>query len=309
MKYVVVGAGGVGGYFGARLAADGNEVAFLARGAHAEAMRRDGLTVKSPLGDLHIDKPDVPASLADIGFADVVLFCVKLWDIDAAAAQIKPLLAHDTAVIPVQNGVTACDRLAELIGPRHVMGGVARISAVIESPGVIRHNAPLAQLIFGERDGAASWRQDAISAACQSAGIEHTVSKAIDRNIWEKFVFLAPVAGAACFYRMPVGEIVADEDRRALLAALMRETAAVGRAAGVALDDGLVERALAQAAAFPPAAKPSMLVDLERGRRLELDWLTGQVVRLGRERDVATPASAKVYEALRPYANGAPDAA
>jgi len=305
MKYVVVGAGGVGGYFGARLAADGNEVAFLARGTHAAAMRRNGLTVKSLLGDLHIDKPAVPASIPDIGFADVILFCVKLWDVDAAAVQIKPLLAHDTAVIPFQNGVTTCDRLAELIGPRHVMGGVAKISAVIESPGVIRHNGRLAHLIFGERDGASSWRQDGVSAACQSAGIEHTVSDAIDRDIWEKFVFLAPLAGAACFYRAPVGEIVGEAERRALLAALMHETAAVGRAAGVALDHDLEERTLGQACAFAPAAKPSMLVDLERGRRLELDWLTGKVVQLGRELDVATPASADVYEALRPYANGA----
>jgi 2-dehydropantoate 2-reductase len=309
MKFVVVGAGGVGSYFGARLAADGNEVAFLARGAHGEAMRRSGLTVKSPLGDLHIDKPDVPASISDIGLADVILFCVKLWDVDAAAAQIKPLLAHDTAVIPVQNGVTTCDRLAELLGPRHVMGGAAKISAVIESPGVIRHNGALAQLIFGERDGTASWRQDAMTAACQSAGIEHRVSQAIDRDIWEKFVLLAPMAGAACYYRLPIGSITSDPERHALLAALMHETAAVGVAAGVALDDGLVERTLKQILVFEPSTKPSMLVDLERGRRLELDWLTGEVVRLGRDLDVATPANRKVFDALKPDANGAPGTA
>ena len=309
MKYVVVGAGGVGGYFGARLAADGNEVAFLARGAHGEAMRRNGLTVKSPLGDIHIDKPDVPATLADIGFADAILFCVKLWDLDAAAAQIKPLLAHDTAVIPVQNGVTSCDRLAELLGPRHVMGGVAKINAVIDSPGVIRHHGPFAQLIFGERDGAASWRQDALSAACQSAGIVHKVSTAIDRDIWEKFVMLAPLAGVACYYRVPVGDIVSESERHALLTQLISETAAVGRATGVTLDDGLVERTLKLIHAFHPSTKPSMLVDLERRRRLELDWLTGAVVRLGRNLGVATPASAKVFDALKPYANGTPGTA
>ena len=309
MKYVVVGAGGVGGYFGARLAADGNEVAFLARGVHGEAMRRSGLTIKSPLGDLCIDKPDVPDNISDIGLVDVILFCVKLWDIDAAAAQIKPLLAHDTALIPFQNGVTTCDRLTELLGPRHVMGGVAKISTVIESPGVIRHHGPLAMLIFGERDGAASWRQDGMSAACQSAGIEHKVSTAIDRDIWEKFVMLAPLAGAACFYRMPVGGIISEPDRHALLAELMRETAAVGLAADVALDDDLVERTLRQVSKFDSSIKPSMLVDLERGRRLELEWLTGEVVRLGRNLDVPTPASSKVFDALKPYANGASGAA
>lgn len=309
MKYVVVGAGGVGGYFGGRLAADGNEVVFLARGAHGDAMRRNGLIVKSPRGDLRIDVPHVPAAIADIGLADVILFCVKLWDVEAAAVQIKPLVARDTAVIPIQNGVTSCDRLAALLGTRHVMGGVAKISAVIESPGVIRHNSVFAHLIFGERDGAASWRQDALSAACQSAGIEHTVSSAIERDIWEKFVLLTPLAGAACFYRAPIGEVFADPDRHAVFTELMRETAAVGRAAGAALDDGLVERTLRQALVFDPATKPSMLVDLERGRRLELDWLTGEVVRLSRELGVEAPTSSKVYEALKPCAEGAPGAA
>lgn len=299
MKFLVMGTGGVGGYFGARLAADGNEVVFIARGAHGDAMRQNGLTIKSPRGDLHIDVPDVPADISDIGFADVILFCVKLWDVDAAAAQIKPLVAHDSVVVPIQNGVTTCDRLAEILGARHVMGGVAKISAVIESPGVIRHNSPFAHLTFGERDGAASWRQDALSAACQSAGIDHTVSTDIDREIWEKFVLLAPMAGATCFYRAPLGEVNAEPDRHALLLELMRETAAVGRAVGVALDDGLVEHTLQQLLAFKPGTKPSMLVDLERGRQLELDWLTGEVVRLGRDFDVATPASTKVYDSLK----------
>ena len=304
MKFVVMGTGGVGGYFGARLAADGNEVVFLARGAHGVAMRQNGLTVKSPLGDLHVDVPVVPDDISDIGFADVILFCVKLWDVDAAAAQIKPLVAHETIVLPMQNGVTTCDRLAEILGKRHVMGGVVQISAVIESPGVIRHNSPFAHLAFGERDGTASRRQEALSSACGGAGIEHTVSSAIDRDIWEKLVLLAPMAGATCFYRVLLGEVNADPDRHALLVELMRETAAVGRAAGVALDDGLVERTLQLVLTFKPDTKPSMLVDLERGGRLELDWLTGEVVRLGRALDVATPASTKVYGALKPYANG-----
>jgi len=303
MKYAVVGVGGMGGYFGARLAADGNEVAFIARGQHAEAMRRDGLMVKSPLGDVRIDNPDVPKDIDDVGFADIILFAVKLWDLDDAAAQIKPLLAHDTAIIPVQNGVSVCDRLAKHLGPHHVLGGVAKISAVIERPGVIRHNAPPARLIFGERDGSKSWRLECLSAACQSAGIEHTVSDDIEREIWDKFVFLAPLAGAACFYRAPIRAVVEDPERRACLAALMRETAAVGRARGVALADDIAERTLDQA--LDIGAKPSMLVDLENGRRLELEWLNGEVVRLGKELGVDTPANAEVYAALKPFAMGA----
>ena len=305
MKYAVIGAGGVGGYFGARLAADGNEVAFIARGAHAEAMRRDGLRVTSPLGDLHIPEPEVPADLADIGFADIILFCVKLWDLEDAAARIKPLLSRDTAVIPVQNGVSAGDRLAALLGPRHVMGGVAQISAAIEGPGVIAHHTPLARLLFAERDGAKSWRQECMLSACMSAGIAAKVPDDIERAIWEKFVLLAPLAGCCCFYRAPVGEIAADPERRARLAAMMEEAAALGRAKGVALRDDLAARKLKQALELAPAVKPSMLLDLEHGRRLELDWLTGEIVRLGQKLGVTTPVNAEVYESLKPHAMGA----
>lgn len=308
MKYAVMGVGGIGGYFGARLAADGNEVAFIARGAHAEAMRREGLRVMSPLGDVHIADPDVPAAVEDIGLADFVLFCVKLWDLDAAAELIKPLLAQDTAVIPFQNGVSACDRLSEILGPQHVLGGVAKVSAAIERPGLIRHNNKYAGLVFGELGGAKTWRLECLAAACTGAGIDHKVSEDIERDIWEKFVFLAPFAGACCFHRAPIGEIAAEPERRAQLAAMMAEAAEVGRAKGIDLDDGLVERALGQATGMGAGVKPSMLVDLEAGRRLELDWLNGEVVRLGQELGVPTPVNAEVYETLKPFAMGSQSA-
>jgi 2-dehydropantoate 2-reductase len=305
MKFAVIGVGGIGGYFGARLVADGNEVSFIARGAHAEAMRRDGLRLASPLGDLHIADPHVPEDLGDIGLADIVLFCVKLWDVDAAAEQIKPLLGHDTMVVPFQNGVSVCDRLAELLGAGHVVGGVAKISATIESPGVIRHNGPLARLIFGERDGTKSWRMEAMAAACTGAGIAHQVADDIGRDIWEKFVFLAPLAGACCFARAQLGEVMDDPRHRARLAAMMAEAAAVGRAKGIALDGDLAERTLSQTLDLGAKVKPSMLVDLENGRRLELEWLNGEIVRLGQELGVPTPVNAEVYETLKPFAMGA----
>ncbi len=308
MKFAVMGAGGIGGYFGARLAADGNEVTFIARGRHAEALRRDGLTMRSPRGDLHIADPVVLEDPRDIGLADIVLFCVKLWDVEAAAERIKPLLGHDTAVIPFQNGVSVCDRLAELLGARHVVGGVAKISAVIEAPGMIRHNGPLARLIFGERDGSSSWRLEAMLSACMGAGIEARVSGDIERDIWEKFVFLAPLAGAACFARAPIGAVMSDPRHRTRLAAMMAEAAAVGRAKGIALDDDLAERSLGQALDLGADTKPSMLVDLERGRRLELKWLNGEIVRLGAELGIETPVNAEVCAALKPYAMGATSA-
>jgi len=304
MKFVVMGAGGVGGYFGARLAADGNEVAFVARGAHAEAMRRDGLRIHSQLGDVHIAAPLVPEDVRDIGLVDIVLFCVKLWDVEAAAAAVKPLLAHDAAVVPLQNGVSVEDTLAEILGPQYVMGGVAQIGAAIERPGVIRHHGTMARLVFGERDGSSTWRLEGLLSACVAAGIEAKASTAIDVDIWEKFVFLAPIAGATCRDRCAIGGVMGDAARRARFTAMVDEAVAVGRAKGVALDDDVAARVVAFTQGLPGDMKTSMLNDLEAGRRLELDWLNGQIVRLGRELGVPTPENEAVCAALKPYAMG-----
>lgn len=305
MKFLIVGAGGVGGYFGARLAADGNELTFVARGAHRAAMKQDGLMVLSPLGDLHIKTPRLFDDPLSAGLFDIVLFCVKLWDTEDAAEQIKPLLAHDTAVISLQNGVTAEETLARVLGPQHVLGGVAQIAAVIAEPGVIRHTGTLARLIFGELDGLPSWRQECLLSACIGAGIEATASPEIVLEIWRKFVLLAPLAGAACFYRCSIGELLAAPERRRKLEALTAETIAVGEAKGVALEPEIEVEVLKKLEAFPAEVKPSMLHDLEAGRRLELDWLNGTVARLGRELGVDTPANAEITAALEPYAMGA----
>ena len=304
MKYAIMGAGAVGGYFGARLAADGNEVIFIARGGHKEAMRQNGLKVFSPLGDVAIAAPEVMDDPAEIGLCDVILFCVKLWDVDAAAETIKPLISHDTCVVPLQNGVTVEDQLSERIGTKHVMGGVCKLSVSIEAPGVIRHHGDFAWLGFGERDGEPTWRQECFYSACLSAGLNVDSSRAIEVDIWEKFVFLAPFAGATAFYRTPAGQIVADPEKWTRFEALVRETAAVGRAKGVALADDLEARTLAFVESSPPAMTASMAKDLEAGRRLELDWLNGAVVRLGAELGVATPENAAVCEALKPFAMG-----
>lgn len=304
MKFAVVGVGGVGGYFGGRLAADGNEVVFLARGAHREAMQREGLRVLSPKGDLHIAAPELFESAEQTGFCDLVLLCVKLWDVAEAAETIRPLLSQDSAVVPLQNGVEVEDQLTDLLGARHVVGGVAYIAAAIEAPGVIRHTGTMARLAFGERDGMPSWRMDALHAACGAAGIEAELSPDIERRIWEKFVMLAPLAGATCYDRCTVGEVIADPARRARFEAMVREAAAVGRAKGVALEPDLEARTLAAAARMPADMKTSMLHDLAAGHRLELPWLGGAVVRLGHELGVDTPANAAVVEALGPYAMG-----
>ncbi len=306
MKFVIVGAGGVGGYFGARLAADGNDVTFIARGAHRKAMAEQGLSVKSELGDLLIERPQLYEGPATTGLCDIILVCVKMWDTEAAAALIKPLLAHDSAVVSLQNGVEAEDMLAGVLGAEHVLGGVARIASAIEAPGVIRHTGTVARLIFGELDGLPSWRQECLLSACIGADIEAEASSDIKTELWRKFVMLAPLAGAACFHRCSAGELLAAPERRQLFDDLVQETAALARAKGAALGPATEVQVIRSLEAFPPKMKPSMLHDLEAGHRLELPWLNGAVVRLGRELGLATPANAKVVEALEAYTEGRP---
>ena len=305
MKILVYGAGGVGGYFGARLAADGNDVIFAARGAHREAMAAEGLRVLSPLGDLHIERPVLLGDPAETGLCDVVLLCTKLWDLAAAAQSLAPMLAYDTAVIPLQNGIDGEEIVANAVGKERTVGGVAQIVAAIETPGTIRHNGKLARIVFGELNGEGSWRLEAFSAACVGAGIDHTLAEDIQREIWKKFVMLTPLAGATSYYRAPLGEILGDAERRAFHASLVQETAAVAAAKGISLPPDIAEKVIAGTAKLPESAKSSMLHDLEGGRRLELPWLNGAVVRLGGELGVETPSHQKVCDALTPFVNGA----
>jgi len=304
MKIAVMGAGGVGGYFGARLAQSGADVTFIARGAHGAAIREKGLKLFSPKGDILVQPAKAVSDPAGIGPVDVVMFCVKLWDIESAAEACKLLLGPDTAVICFQNGVDAEERVAAVLGAQHAVGGVAAIAALIESPGVIRHTGTMAWLKFGEMDGRASPRLEGFNAACEKAGFDASVSTDIVGDIWRKFAFLAPMAGATAATRMPIGPILADPDTRRLFADLIAETVAVGRARGARLEDGIEDKQLAFAEGLPGEMKASMLGDLERGNWLELPWLTGAVVRLGRELGVPTPVSTFVHTVLKLHADG-----
>lgn len=304
MKIAILGAGGVGGYFGARLAADGNDVTFIARGAHAEAMRRDGLTVLSPRGDIHLNPVTLHESPRTTGLVDLVLVAVKMYDLEAAAETIRPLLHVESAVVPLQNGVEAETILAGKLGRRPVCGGVTYIGAGIERPGVIRHTGTMARLLFGEPDGSKSWRLEALEAACRGAGIEAVLSPAIATEIWRKFVFLAPFAAITSLARSPIGPVRDDQDLWQRYAAMVAEAVAVAQARGVGLPADIVEDRLTLTRNLPPEMKSSMLQDLEAGRRLELDWLTGAVVRLGAAAGVPTPVSEEIYARLEPYRHG-----
>jgi len=306
MRIAVIGAGGVGGSFGAALAKAGADVTFVARGAHLAAMRTRGLSVLGPRGDIRLASVQATDDPAGIGPVDVVVFCVKLWDVESAGAAIRPLVGPGTAVIPLQNGIDASDRLIPILGKEAVMGGVAQISATIVEPGVIRQTGTFMRLVFGELDGRPSERGAAFHAACQSAGFDSANSNDIITALWEKFVLLATNSSVVALTRLPFGKLRDDPDVFALFERAVHEVAAVGRARGVRLPADIETRCLQSTRNLPPEMMPSMAVDLLRGNRLELPWLAGKVVALGRELGVSTPTYDVMYAALKPYANGAP---
>lgn len=305
MRIAVVGAGGVGGYFGGRLAEAGADVVFLARGAHLQAMRAQGLRIESPNGNVHLPHVSATDDPAAIGPVDVVLFAVKLYDTDAASRLLPALVGPDTAVIPLQNGVDGVDIVTRAVGPVNTAGGTAYVSAVIAEPGVIRHTA-MDQLMFGELDGHRSPRLDRLLEACRPARFKSTLSENIHVDIWTKFVRLSVFSGMTAVTRCPIGVIVDDPSLLAMLKAAVREATAVAQARGVPVPDDGPDRVEKAYKVLPPGAKSSMLEDLERGRRLELPWLSGAVVRIGEEVGVPTPIHHFIATVLQPHVNGAP---
>ena len=304
MRIAIVGSGGVGGYFGGRLAAAGADVTFLARGAHLEVMRTDGLRITSPKGDVHLRRVQVAASTGEIGAVDIVLFAVKLYDTESALATLPPLLGPNTAVIPLQNGVDSAAMVANTVSPRHTAGGTCYVSAVVAEPGVIKHTA-MDHVIFGELDRARSPRLLALVDACRPAGFQSTLSDDITVDIWTKFVRLSVFSGMTAATRSPLGIVCADAELFAMLKEAVREALAVAHAKGIAVPPSTVDDVALAYSTLPPQTKSSMLEDLERGRRLELPWLSGAVVRIGREVGVPTPTHAFINAVLKPHVNGA----
>jgi 2-dehydropantoate 2-reductase len=302
VRIAVVGAGGVGGYFGGRLAAAGVDVAFIARGAHLAAMRANGLRILSPKGDAHIPRVTATDNPRQIGPVDVVLFAVKLYDTEAALPQLSELVGPGSVVLPFQNGVDAVDLVTRAVGREHTAGGTCYVSAMIAEPGVIRHTA-MDQLIFGELDGSRSPRLEQLLEACRTTNFETTLSPNITVDIWTKFTRLSVLSGITTVTRSPLGVIINDSDLFAMLKAALAEAVAVAGAKGVAVkgDIGDVARAYQ---ALPFETKSSMLVDLENGRRLELPWLSGAVVRIGREVGVPTPIHSFIATVLKPQVDG-----
>jgi 2-dehydropantoate 2-reductase len=306
MKIAVLGTGGVGGSFGAALAKAEADVTFVARGAHLAAMRKNGLRVEGGRGEMVICPAQATDDIASIGVVDIVLFCVKLWDVETVGAQLRPLLGPDTAVIPLQNGVDAAHRLVAILGPAAVMNGTVAVIATIDRPGVIRQTGKMMSLTFGETDGRMTPRAERFRALCESAGFDVVLSDSIAVPLWVKFMTLTAMSGCTALTRLPIGNLRDDSEIFAWFESIMRETEAVGRAEGVALPEDTVDKLIALTRSLPPEARASMAVDLSRGNRLELPWLAGKVVELGRKHGIPTPSNWGIYVALKPYANGAP---
>jgi len=297
VKIAIYGSGGVGGFFGARLANAGNEVHFIARGAHLAAMRKNGLKVESGAGNLHVPKPNLHEDPAEIGPVDVVMYAVKLGDVESAAHKLKPLLHERTLVIPFQNGVESPEILARVIGKKHVLPGVAYIATGISAPGVVTHTGTMQRLQVGA--GAV-----AFVAAAKAAGINIEQAEDIDRARWEKFVFLVGLSGVTTLTRKPVGVCRADPEIRATFQAAMTETWTLGRRRGVRLADDFIADRMKFVDGLHADMKTSMQHDLEAGKPIEAPWLCGAVARMSEESGLDAPVNRTIYAALKPYLRG-----
>ena len=305
MKIAIMGAGAVGGFYGGRLARAGEEVHFIARGAHLAALREKGLRVESPtVGDFTVAEVNATDDPAQVGPVELVWMTTKAYDLEAGAEAMRPLIGENTVVIPLLNGVDIAERIGAVLGMEHMLGGIVQVSVAMAEPGLIRH-AVMDRLVFGELAGGTSARCEAIRETLHGAGIQAELSEDIRREIWLKYLFLSTVAGMCSLTRQTLGPVLADPDTRAMLVACFRELEALARKEGIALEEGIVEERLAMADGLPKTMKPSMLLDLERGRALELEALQGAAMRLGRKLGVPTPVNDFIYAALKHHAGGA----
>jgi 2-dehydropantoate 2-reductase len=299
MKVVMMGSGGVGGYYGARLQQAGHDVSFVARGAHAEALRKAGLRIRSEVGDVQL-RVQVLEEPAQAGPSDLVVVAVKLWDTESAARAVARV--PGATVVSLQNGVDKDEVLAAAVGRDRVLGGITHIGAVIAEPGVIAHTGKLQRVTLGELDGSRTARLQAVADAFRSGGVETIESDDIRRVTWEKFVFLTALSGMTALTRKPVGEIRAHPATRAMLLDALRETAAVARAEGASIPDSFADKQMEMIDTLPAGMLSSMAQDLLRGRRLELPWLSGAVVRRAEKYRLAVPAHRAINAALVLYA-------
>ena len=300
MRIAVVGAGGVGGYFGGRLVEAGEQVVFLARGLQLQALRTTGLTIESPRGNAVLGPQRASDDPAELGRVDAVLLCVKTWQLADTVPALHPLLGPETCVVPFQNGVEAADRLVEMLGPAPVLGGVAKIVAFMEAPGCIRDVGGPTAAAFAELDNRPSPRVDRLRDAFLRARLDVEAPTDIRAAVWAKFLFVASAGGVGAVARQPIGVLRRVPETRGLLEGAMAEIAALAGALGVCLPDAIVARTMAFVDTLPAEGTASLQRDIADGRRSELDAWSGAVVRLGRQANVPTPIHGFIYDSLLP---------
>jgi 2-dehydropantoate 2-reductase len=300
MKILIMGTGGVGGYYGGLLAQQGNEVTFISRGAHLYAIRHEGLKVKSVHGNFTVFPANAVEDPAKVEPVDLILFCVKTYNTDEAAEAIRPAVGPQTVVMSVQNGIDAAERIGKVIGMDHVIGGATWLSSAVEAPGVIKQVSQFRRIVLGELGGGRSERIQTIYEVLNNTGIAVEISENIQKILWTKFVFIAAVSSIGSLTRLPMGDYRSVPEARRLLSSIMQEVESLARAQSIALDDDVIAKTLEFTDNSGPHIKPSMQLDVESGHRTELDSMIGVIGRKGRELGVPTPVADFVYASLLP---------
>jgi 2-dehydropantoate 2-reductase len=300
MKILIMGTGGVGGYYGGLLAQQGHQVTFISRGAHLYAIRHEGLKVNSIHGNFTVFPANATDDPARVEPVDLVLFCVKTYNTDEAAQAIRPVVGLQTSVLSLQNGVDAAERIGNVVGREHVIGGATWLSSAVESPGVIRQISQFRRIVFGELAGGSSERIQSILEVLNPTGITIETSENIQKILWTKFVFISAVSAFGSLTRLPMGDYRAVPETRGLISGIMREVEALARAQDILLDPDVVQKSLEFMDNAAPHIKPSMQLDVESGRRTELESMVGVIGRKARELGVRTPVADFAYNSLLP---------
>lgn len=303
MKIAIMGAGALGGYFGGRLAQAGHDVWLIARGAHLKALQSDGLRIVSPKGDAHIKNIHAVGSPDEVGVADIVFFMVKNRDVEPAASAIKPMLGDNTTIVTCQNGLSAWERLGDIVGRDYVLPGVARIPGEVTEPGLVTHTAPFDALVFGEPDGQVTPRVETLQDILAQAGTSPQIAGNIIHELWSKFCAQSSLASLTTLTGQDIGPLRSTPESEQLFKDAIAEAFAVGKAIEPDLPEDIPEKNWAFVQALPPHMHASMLDDLRNGKPLEHDYLSGEVVKLGRECGVPTPIHSVLYAALKPIAD------
>lgn len=300
MKILIMGTGGVGGYYGGLLAQQGNDVTFIARGAHLYAIRHEGLKVNSIHGDFMVFPANATDDPINVGPVDLILFSVKTYHTDEAAQAIRTAVGRDTVIMSLQNGIDAAERIGKAVGMEHLVGGATWLSSAVESPGVIKQISQFRRIVFGELGGGRSERTQSVFEVLNQTGITVEISEDIQKVLWTKFLFIAAVSSLGSLTRLPMGDYRSIPETRDLLVRIMEEVESLARLQGIMLDDDVVAKTLEFIDSSGPHIKPSMQLDVEGGRRTELESMIGVIGRKGRELGVPTPAADFAYASLLP---------